>query len=79
MATAKKSAGIKEDAEQVDELSSKTLYRYGHKAHNQVVRTNVMGLAKRTGGVGIKNAALKLKNRKAGVELAHKKAQAKKD
>jgi hypothetical protein len=79
MAAAKKSAGIKEDAEQIDELSPKTLYRYGHKAHNQVVKTNVMGLAKRTGGVGYKNAALKLKNRKAGVELAHKKAQAKKD
>jgi hypothetical protein len=79
MAAAKKSAGIKEDAEQVDELSSKTLYRYGHKAHDQIVRTNAIGLAKRTGGVGVKNAALKLKNRKAGVELAHKKAQAKKD
>ena len=79
MAAAKKSAGVKEEAEQVDELSKKTLYRYGHKAHDQIVRTNAIGVAKRTGGVGMKNAALKLKNRKAGSELAFKKAQAKKD
>jgi hypothetical protein len=34
-----------------------------------------MGVAKRTGGVGVNRGALKLKNRKAGSELAFKKAQ----
>jgi hypothetical protein len=65
----------KEEAEQVDELSKNTLYSYGHKADKQIVRTNVMGVAKRTGGVGMKRGALKLKNRIAGSELAFKKAQ----
>ena len=71
----------KEDIEQLDELSPKTLYSYGSKAHNQVIKTG-MGLTKRQGGLRTKGVSLedgkrKMANRKAGVELAHKKAQAK--
>ena len=71
----------KEDVEQLDELSPKTLYSYGSKAHNQVIKTG-MGLTKKQGGLRTKGVSLedgkrKMANRKAGVELAHKKAQAK--
>jgi len=69
------------EAEQLDELSPKTLYSYGSKAHNQVIKTG-MGLTKKQGGLRTKGVSLedgkrKMANRKAGVELAHKKAQAK--
>ena len=69
------------DEEQLDELSPKTLYSYGSKAHNQVIKTG-MGLSKRQGGLRTKGVSLedgkrKMANRKAGVELAHKKAQGK--
>jgi hypothetical protein len=68
-----------EEVEQVDELSNKTLYSYGAKAHNQVIKTG-MGLTKKQGGLRTKGVSLedgkrKMANRKAGVELAHKKAQ----
>jgi hypothetical protein len=71
----------KEEVEQLDELSPKTLYSYGSKAHNQVIKTG-MGLTKKQGGLKTKGVSLedgkrKMANRKAGVELAHKKAQAK--
>ena len=71
----------KEDIEQLDELSPETLYSYGSKAHNQVIKTG-MGLTKRQGGLRTKGVSLedgkrKMANRKAGVELAHKKAQGK--
>jgi len=71
----------KEEVEQLDELSPKTLYSYGSKAHNQVIKTG-MGLTKRQGGLKTKGVSLedgkrKMANRKAGVELAHKKAQVK--
>jgi len=70
-----------EEVEQLDELSPKTLYSYGSKAHNQVIKTG-MGLTKKQGGLRTKGVSLedgkrKMANRKAGVELAHKKAQAK--
>jgi hypothetical protein len=66
--------------EQLNELSPKTLYRYGVKAHNQVVKTNA-GLTKKQGGLKTKGVSMddfkrKMDNRKSGVELAHKKAQA---
>jgi hypothetical protein len=69
------------EEEQLDELSPKTLYSYGSKAHNQVIKTG-MGLSKRQGGLRTKGVSLedgkrKMANRKAGVELAHKKAQGK--
>jgi hypothetical protein len=69
------------EEEQIDELSNKTLYRYGAKAHDQVIKTG-MGLTKKQGGLKTKGVSLedgkrKMANRKAGVELAHKKAQAK--
>ena len=73
----KKKGAVKDES--LDELSKDTLYSYGHKADKQIARTTAIGVAKRTGGIGMKNAALKLKNRKAGSELAFKKAQGAKD
>jgi hypothetical protein len=72
---------MEEEVEQLDELSPKTLYSYGAKAHNQVIKTG-MGLTKKQGGLRTKGVSLddgkrKMANRKAGVELAHKKAQSK--
>jgi hypothetical protein len=47
---------MKEETE-LDELSKDTLYSYGHKADKQIARTNAIGVAKRTGGIGMKKAA----------------------
>jgi hypothetical protein len=69
MATAKKSAGIKEDAEQVDELSNKTLQSYKSKSENEIgdAAKKIRGKAKNTVD------AKKVYNRIKGIQLASKK------
>jgi hypothetical protein len=76
MATAKKSAGIKEDSEQIDELSKKTKMSYAMKADKQISRTDA-GYGKRHGALGTKGVSTadfvrKYANRKAGIKQAMK-------
>jgi hypothetical protein len=54
----------------VNELSPDTRNAYIRKADKQVTRTNTMGVAKRTGGVGMDDASRKMANRKAGIKRA---------
>jgi hypothetical protein len=69
MAAAKKSAGIKEDVEQVDELSNKTLQSYKSKSENEIgdAAKKIRGKAKNTVD------AKKVYNRIKGIQLASKK------
>jgi hypothetical protein len=54
--------------ETVNEISDKVKAAYARKADKEVTRTNTMGVAKRTGGVGIEDAKRKMDNRKAGIK-----------
>jgi len=54
--------------ETIDEISDKVKAAYARKADKEVTRTNIMGVAKRTGGVGIEDAKRKMDNRKAGIK-----------
>jgi len=78
----KRSTGIKRATDrltgQVNELSPDTKNAYLRKADKQVTRTNTMGVAKRTGGVGIDDASRKMANRKAGIQRAMGEATDKK-
>jgi len=54
--------------ETINEISDKVKAAYARKADKEVTRTNIMGVAKRTGGVGIEDAKRKMDNRKAGIK-----------
>lgn len=54
--------------ETINEISDKVKAAYARKADKEVTRTNTMGVAKRTGGVGIEDAKRKMDNRKAGIK-----------
>ena len=54
--------------ETINEISAKVKAAYARKADKEVTRTNTMGVAKRTGGVGIEDAKRKMDNRKAGIK-----------
>jgi len=68
--TAIKKIATKEEVEGLDEISQDTKNSYLRKADKQVGRTMSMGVAKRTGGVGIKDTERKIANRKAGIKRA---------
>jgi hypothetical protein len=59
-----------DNQDRMDELSPDTKNSYIRKADKQVTRTNTMGVAKRTGGVGMDDASRKMANRKAGIKRA---------
>jgi hypothetical protein len=60
--------------EVINEISDKVKAAYARKADKQVTRTNTMGVAKRTGGVGIEDAKRKIENRKAGIKRSMREA-----
>jgi hypothetical protein len=60
--------------EVINEISDKVKAAYARKADKEVTRTNTMGVAKRTGGVGIEDAKRKMENRKAGIKRSMSEA-----
>ena len=72
MAQAKKSAGIKEDAEQVDELSKATL-----KSYKSAAKWDIGGIKSNAPSNYEFDRDAMLKRRQAGVKMANKKLKKK--